>query len=186
MYYRVGFLVGALVASFLVAAPLQANFLGQTCEGCRGKSGIASSALAPPPCLGTAGTVAGDWEISVSADVYDGTCLPQSSDGIEYCVGQPCQSTVSYSWGSQVANSGLGIGYYKANGVRQPPSQFLFPDGDPWKDGQFGTVAFGPGNSPDLACGTKLSFFIEGNKCGPFKAEVYGYCGPCGTPPYSL
>lgn len=186
MDYRASFWVRVLVAISFVTTPLQATFQGGDCEGCRGKSGIASSALAPPPCLGSPGTVAGDWEISVSADVYDGTCSSQSGDGLEFCVGQPCQSTVSYSWGAEVANSGLNIGYYKANGVRQPPSQFLFPDGAPWQDGQFGTVAFGPGNSPDLSCGTKLNFYIEGDKCGPFKAEVYGYCGPCGSPPYSL
>jgi len=166
-----------VVAALLVVVPLQPGFAGK-CKGCLGKSGIAGSAFAPPPCTQSPW---GDWEISVTADVYDGFCEPTTQGGVSACLGEPCVSTVAYAWGAEVADSGLSVGYYEDNGLRTQPAGFLFPDGDPWEKGKFGTVAFGPGNSPDISCGTTLQFFIEGSACGAkFKAEVYGACSTCG------
>lgn len=171
------------VAAFLVLLPLQPGFAGK-CKGCSGKSGVVDSALAPPPCTQTPW---GAWEISVSVDVYSGFCEKMTVNGSKTCVGEPCVSSVTYTWGAEVADAGLNIGYYEDNGLRKQPSGFLFPDGDPWKKGEFGTISFGPGNSPDIPCGTTLQYFIEGTACGSkFKAEVYGNCLACGQSSWAL
>jgi hypothetical protein len=168
---------GIVVVSVVVAL-VQTGFAGKNCKGCSGQSGIADSALAPSPCLQSAW---GEWEISVTADVYDGSCISTSKEGVDYCLGEPCQTSIAYAWGGEVADAGLSVGYYEDNGVRKQTSIFTFPDGDPWKKGEIGTVMFGPGNSPDISCGTTLQFFIEGDKCGKFYAEVYGNCAACGA-----
>ena len=170
-------LARVFVAGLLVFVPFQSTYAGKGCNGCEGTTGLASSALAPSPCLKSP---AGDWEIAVFVDVYDGECGEKSADGVQSCYGNPCESLVTYTWGAEVADSGLSVGYYKDSGVRGPGSEFLFPDGAPWVPGQFGSVSFGPGNSPNIVCGSTLKFTIEGNKCGKFKAEVYGGCTSCG------
>ena len=178
MEHRLRLLVRGIVVVLVVAAWMLPGYADKNCLGCSGQSGIAASALAPYPCTQSPW---GEWEISVTADVYDGSCTSLTKEGTNYCLGEPCQSSIAYAWGGEVADAGLSVGYYEDKGLKKRKAYFTFPDGDPWKKGEIGTVMFGPGNSPDISCGTTLQFFIEGDKCGKFYAEVYANCAACGA-----
>jgi hypothetical protein len=149
------------------------------CQGCHGITGYADEAFAPPSC---AQTPYGAWMISVAVDVFDGECETVDRGGHPACLGSPCTSKVVYSWGSEVADADLELGYRKSFPGTGLDSVWLFGEEPPWEPGKSGSVTFEEGSSPDLSCGLELTYFIRGELCGAaFEAGVFGRCTPCKT-----
>lgn len=176
MAIRARYLASALLASFALLSPLSAHLLDASCSGCTGQTAGAGGNLAPPPC--TTGIWA-DWEISITVEIDDGSCELDEGVGYVNCLGYPCKTTVTYIWGAEVADSDLTIGYYENGKARETMSEILFIGEPPWTPGKFGYVSFDTDNSPTLRCGSGFKFYISGNSCGPFTAEVYAQCSMC-------
>ena len=186
--FGVGQALGAVLVSvawiFASGAPMAApdaegGELQESCDGCRGLTGYGDEAYAPPPC---AQSPYGAWSVAVSCDVFTGECVDSRDKEVKTCVGSPCESTVTYSWGSEVADAGLGIGYRKTFPVKGGDTTYAFPVSPPWKKGKTGAVTYDPGVNPDISCGDELTFFIKGDLCGTFEASVFGRCTPCKVP----
>ncbi|MFT6362264.1 MAG: hypothetical protein ACJAZ8_000667 [Planctomycetota bacterium] len=99
------------------------------------------------------------------------------------CIGSPCESTVTYSWGSEVSGADLEVGYRKTHPMKGGNTTHSFGSTPPWKEGETGAITFDPGVNPDISCGDEITYFIKGDLCGPFEAEVFGRCTPCKVPP---
>ena len=177
-------LMGALALGLFVAVlgSMSSDVAAQSapCFGCTVGTGVAGNAFAPEPCLGSKGVPA-HWEIGIVVAMGDGSCdyAPGVDGKPGKCVETPCGTSVDYSWGKFVAGSVGKIGYHGTTGKQRPYTELTFPDGPPWKEGEFGAVSFDSGNSPQVGCGNAVTFFIEGNMCGPFKATAEAGCGNC-------
>jgi hypothetical protein len=153
---------------------------GAPCLGCKGSADLSGGDVAPPPCVGSEGVPA-DWEIAVSIEMGSGACsyVPGVDGAPGHCEEKPCSTAVTYAWGMLAAGGIKSIGYQRVDGAARPHTELTFPDGKPWTPGEFGTVSFDSGNSPQLPCGASLSFYISGNMCGPMMASVEGGCSNC-------
>lgn len=180
-----GRVLGALLVmvAWIAAAeaPMASPVLDkQRCKGCHGLTGYGDEAYAPPPC---AQTPYGAWSVAVSCDVFKGKCGFAELDGISGCLGSPCESTVTYSWGSEVAGADLEVGYRQTYPVKGGNTTHSYGSNPPWEDGKTGAVTYDPGINPDISCGDEITYFIKGDLCGPFEAEVFGHCTACKVPP---
>ena len=150
------------------------------CTGCHGLTGYADSAFAPPPC---SQTPYGAWMIGVTVDIFDGECEGVTRKGKRGCLGSPCESSVTYSWGSEVADANLEVGYEQVLPLPAPESVWGWGGKPPWVKGETGSVTLGPESNPKLSCETEMNFFIRGEACGgSFEASCFGRCTPCMSP----
>ena len=152
----------------------------QRCKGCRGLTGYGDEAYAPPPCTQSP---YGAWSVAVSCDVFEGKCGLAELDGLSGCLGSPCESTVTYSWGSEVADASLEVGSRQPPPIKGGDTIHSFGSNPPWEKGKTGAITYDPGINPDISCGDEITYFIKGDLCGPFEASVFGRCTPCKVPP---
>ena len=182
-----GIVAGALAFVWMVSgqsllaaqgvAEDQSGEVSSSCEGCVGLTGYGDSAFAPAP---RSTTPYGAWMIAVAVEVYDGTCASVTRKGKSSCLGAACESKVTYSWGSEVADAGLVVGYQQAAPLPAQESTWGWPDGEPWEKGKAGSITFDADSNPQLACGAETNFFIRGEACGgPFEAGCFGRCTSC-------
>jgi len=165
--------------SFALCAFVPSISAQQACNGCRGDAGPVGADAAGSPCVGSPGTVAGDWVIEVIVDVTDGFCALKQAELAQTCAGRPCSNNVSYSWGKAVAAGGIDIGYYHPDNYYEPTTYYYFPDGDPWVPGLPDTFYVGPESSPATACGAHTVFFMQSHNCGEQLAQTISTCEGC-------
>ena len=180
MGFKLGALALGMSAAALAAMGAEGTAQSTACTGCTGNGFTPGGTTAPAPCLDGAEFVS-DWEVALSVTTGDGACTFKAGvDGEpDTCEAKPCNTAMQFSWGPEMAEGLESIGFFRPTGVPRYVTELVFPDGDPWEPGEYGTIAFDEDNSPELGCGSSLVFYIAGDSCGPYMATAEAGCGPC-------
>ncbi|MDF1799911.1 MAG: hypothetical protein P1V81_12095 [Planctomycetota bacterium] len=169
--------IGTVVAAAaLLIGPLVGDLAAGGCMGCAGLTNYAGTALASCHQSPLA-----DWQISASVEIESGECNMIKDDLTVLCdANKNCETTVTYSWGKEMADGVKGIGYQQTKPSKQPATSIQFGEKPPWERGKGDSVTFGPDAGPAQECGRVYSYFIEANICGPLRASVWASCTACG------